>query len=438
MGEDSVTGSVKQQVKALKDEVANTYATQTALGNLNTTVTGHTGALATLTADATTDGSVAKAQTTANTAKSKAEANEAAIAVLNGDANTAGSVDKKVADAIAASESTTNGTISGLATRMTTAEGEINGLKGLVGSTSVDSQIDTKISNFNTNTVAPLATRVGNVETTVSGHTTTLEGYGTRIGAVETKAANNATAITNLQAETATIDSRIKTAADQALADAKTHANEAVATEKSERETAVSGEKSRAEAAEQALDKKIENLSTSHSTLTGQFSDFKSEAEADIAALEKATGETIPALIESEINKKLQAADAMTYKGVVNTSDKVLPTANVKIGDTYKVAANGSYSGHTAKIGDLLIATGVEGNDGYLTEIVWDLIPSGGEDDTNPTMSVTNNVISLTGAANEALGAVTFAGSAVADTDSGITVKTSDSTISIDMVWGSF
>ena len=58
--------------------------------------------------------------------------NKNAIATLNGDASTAGSVDKKIADAIAAenlSQYATDGELSALAGRVTTAEGEIDTLQ---------------------------------------------------------------------------------------------------------------------------------------------------------------------------------------------------------------------------------------------------------------------------------------------------------------------
>ena len=79
---------------------------------------------------------------------------------------------------------------------------------------------------------------------------------------------------------------------------------------------------------------------------------------------------------------------AMNYKGTITLSSG-LPTENVKIGDTYKVAEAGSYAGQTAKIGDIFIASS--------TTPTWDYIPSGDESNvivytaTNPTLTATSS-----------------------------------------------
>ena len=104
---------------------------------------------------------------------------------------------------------------------------------------------------------------------------------------------------------------------------------------------------------------------------------------------------TLPVYTKTETDKKitdaLAAADALTYKGTVSSTDassKIVKTANV--GEVYKASTNISVTvdGKTiaAKTGDLLIS---EGKDGAVT---WVVVPSGddqtisGENDTEKVL----------------------------------------------------
>ena len=91
----------------------------------------------------------------------------------------------------------------------------------------------------------------------------------------------------------------------------------------------------------------------------------------------------------------MKGLDALTYKGTVATSSN-LPDAStgVHIGDTYKVSAENSgitINGKTAHLGDLLIATGTEDNNGNITSgtLVWTLVQGNSETDTTYDMKVT-------------------------------------------------
>ena len=81
---------------------------------------------------------------------------------------------------------------------------------------------------------------------------------------------------------------------------------------------------------------------------------------------------------------------AMNYKGTITLSSG-LPTENVKIGDTYKVAEAGTYANQAAKVGDIFIASS--------TTPTWDYIPSGDETEvivyssTNPILTATSGGI---------------------------------------------
>ena len=111
------------------------------------------------------------------------------------------------------------------------------------------------------------------------------------------------------------------------------------------------------------------------------------------AALDVYTIEQANAKITEEIAAKLQAADAMVFKGTVGaggtveTLPAIIASSN---GDTYKVVGTiedtsnitGIPVGGTVKVGDLLVASGTEGTDGKLTDGSFILIPSGDEKET--------------------------------------------------------
>ena len=130
---------------------------------------------------------------------------------------------------------------------------------------------------------------------------------------------------------------------------------------------------------------------------------------------------------KEQINSMINGIDAMVYRGTVgDTSRPALPTDNVRNGDTYKVAAAGTFGGHSCKIGDLLIATGTEGSEGIIGDITWTYVPSGDDIDTTYQLKTANNVISLYNNAKKANdGTVTLA----KGTD--IEVSTSGSTITV-------
>ena len=60
------------------------------------------------------------------------------------------------------------------------------------------------------------------------------------------------------------------------------------------------------------------------------------------------------AFVNTEINNKIAAADALIYKGTVS-KDSDLPYTTAKTGWTYKVATAGSYNGNACEVGDMII-----------------------------------------------------------------------------------
>ena len=96
----------------------------------------------------------------------------------------------------------------------------------------------------------------------------------------------------------------------------------------------------------------------------------------------------LPVYTTSEIDSKFKGLNGMTYKGTVGTGAlQDLPTSNVSSGDTYMVAADTTVNAQAVKKGDLFIATGEEGADGYIASsgITWTHVPSGDDNYQNST-----------------------------------------------------
>lgn len=144
---------------------------------------------------------------------------------------------------------------------------------------------------------------------------------------------------------------------------------------------------------------------------------------------------TLPVYTKSEIDKKINELDSMSYKGVVGTGYNVtaLPTTGVKAGDTYKVGT--ALTTPKAKVGDLVIATGTEGTDGVLTSITWEVIPSGDDaaTDTQYYGSATENglVIKNTTKQDTVAGITIAAGTAMTVSDSSNSTDDKTNTITI-------
>ncbi len=96
----------------------------------------------------------------------------------------------------------------------------------------------------------------------------------------------------------------------------------------------------------------------------------------------------LPVYTTSEIDSKFKGLNGMTYKGTIGGAVAKLPESNVSSGDTYMVATASFEAGSIiAKNGDLLIAVGEEGADGYIPSngITWTHVPSGDDSFQNST-----------------------------------------------------
>lgn len=98
---------------------------------------------------------------------------------------------------------------------------------------------------------------------------------------------------------------------------------------------------------------------------------------------------SLPVYTKTEIDDKMRGIDAMVYRGILDstaTDEGILkdaPVTNVQVGDTYKIASAGEYGSIPCFTGDLLIASGEEGEDGYITGgVTWNRVPAGDDIDT--------------------------------------------------------
>lgn len=139
--------------------------------------------------------------------------------------------------------------------------------------------------------------------------------------------------------------------------------------------------------ATQGFDIKVSD--TSNTVVGGTLDPVIKVGSSGSSSVHFVNGEAnLPVYTTSEIDSKFKGLNGMTYKGTVGTGALPnLPTSNVSSGDTYMVAADGTVNSQSVKNGDLFIATGVEGADGYIPSdgITWTYVPSGDDSFQNST-----------------------------------------------------
>lgn len=147
----------------------------------------------------------------------------------------------------------------------------------------------------------------------------------------------------------------------------------------------------------------------------------------------------LPVYTKGQVDTKFQQLDAVRYKGVISSAGD-LPTTNVTKGDAYKLAvANvpyvpgpGQAAVNTNKVGDLLIANGTEGSDGFITaaSLYWDYVPSG--DDIEDTTYYGDAIKGTSGSGTHGLKLVSSTGS----TEGQLTIQRGNNYLSVTSTKG--
>lgn len=138
---------------------------------------------------------------------------------------------------------------------------------------------------------------------------------------------------------------------------------------------------------------------------------------------------TLDVYTKGQVDQKIKDLNAVVYRGTVGGVDSTLvdlPTSGVQIGDTYMVAASGTYGTHDCQAGDLLIAIGTETNGVITSGLSWTYVPSGNDIDSQYRLDVSNNKITLHNTTSN-----DDAGNAIIAAGKDLSVSTSDKTISI-------
>lgn len=112
---------------------------------------------------------------------------------------------------------------------------------------------------------------------------------------------------------------------------------------------------------------------------------------------------TLDVYSTKDIDDKMKALNAMVYKGTLGPAGTVetLPTSNVCIGDTYLAAKDVTINEHTVYTGSLIIARGTEDPSGFITTetLVWDIVESTKDADTQYSFQAIEGGIKLHGTA---------------------------------------
>lgn len=313
--------------------------------------------------------------------EAKATNNDTAITKLNGNSTVVGSVDYK----IAAAQKT-------LSDSITAVDGKVDEL--------ANGQVATNKTN-----IEALRSDLNQAQTDISTNAANIQA--------------NANAITKLNGTG-------EGSVSKAVADAKTElqgkidtANGKITTNTND----IAGLTTRVTAAE--------GIIANHETLLTKL-DGDENTTGSVKAQIKAAKEALSA----EIDKDINAANAMNYIGAVATY-AALPTEGVHVGDTYVVSTKFTQGSETYHAGDLVVATGDEDDSGVITaNLAWNHVKTGYIGEHESKLTGADNALKLTSYLGDDLGTVTFK-SASAD-EGGVVVTVTGNQVSIDFEWGTF
>ena len=432
-----VSDAAKAQAKA--------DANETAIGTLNTTVQGHATDLTSL------DSRLDIAESEIDTLQSDLDAAEALLGTASDN-----NLKNTAFGRIAALEGLTEGhteLIEDLDTELGTLTTKVEGIETNVG---------TNASNISKNTAAiealqtavgtgadglaskvtDLQTRMGTAESDIDTLQSdldtaegTIESQGNRISTLETFKTEHTAAYNTLNTTVGGHTTSIKNLQD---------ANDALAARVKVNEDKLGSANPATGNAEGTVYERIKQNASDIAGLTNRTSTL----ETTVGKLTGTGADSIDGKIEAAttqleedltdvINNKIIAANAMEYQDSVADLAALQALTNVKIGDTY-IAANDFKLEDNTQVyaGDLLIANGTEGTDGFITgTITWDHVNTGYKVNQEQTLSSgENNTIQLKSYLGANNGTITFA----AKENTSATVEVANNTVTIGIEWGTF
>ena len=221
--------------------------------------------------------------------------------------------------------------------------------------------------------------------------------------------------------------------------------------------------KANADEVNQILDTKANASQLSNYVPVSEFQSFQESVatDSDLTAAVKTINEEVAKKanqtfvedaiqgVQTQLNDQIKAVNALTYKDVLSKNDD-FPTAdkNVKIGDLYVVSSTSvTYKDEngddvTTAPGDFFIATGTEGENGYITAgtLKWHHVKTGYDTTLEPKLVLDSSspTVELQNYAGTSLGSITF----ISDNDNiSITRGLDDYNhpiIKISNTWGTF
>jgi len=281
---------------------------------------------------------------------------------------------------------------------------------------TAESDIDTLQKDLNTaeSTIESQGNRISTLEIFKTEHTVAYNTLNATVG-------GHTTSITNLQDANNALAARVKVNEDKLGSNnpATGNANGTVYERIKQNASDIVG-----------LTNRTSTLETTVGKLTGDGADsIDGKIEAATTQLEED--------LTNVINGKIIAANAMEYLGQVADLAALQALTNVKIGDTY-IAANDFKLEDNTQVyaGDLLIANGTEGTNGFITgTITWDHVNTGYKVNQEQTLSSgENNTIQLKSYLGANNGTITFA----AKENTSATVEVANNIVTIGIEWGTF
>ncbi len=421
---ESANGYADGLISAEVTRADNKYATKTALEATNEVVAGHTSSLATLNGTAETAGSVNWAKAAADAAMAEAQ-KKTTMADVEAKGYATKTEAQAMADAkdqaITAAQNAANAAQSDAtqaladALKANTAIGDANGglVKDIADNKAAAAAAQKAIDDYSAAhagdyTNEQIDTKVKAVSDVVAGHTTALEGLTGENGAV----------------------AKAQAAADKAQSDIDEY-KEAHKDDMTNEQinAAIKVAKDAADAAQGDADANAQAITA----LQGKVDTLNGDANTP-GSVAKAVADAKSEL-NTEIANKINAANAMDYKGGVASEDALFQKTDVKMGDTYVATVKFTFTdGTVAYPGDLIIAQGDEEN-GVIADPTWEVVKTGYDASLEQTITTSSDgKIQLTSAIGANNGQVAF----VAEEGSAAKVTVANNTVTIGMEWEDF